>query len=220
MKNTLIEQLENVLPKKIKLPYELKLLYQWIEENNFYKDNKNGLRYGFLFSDKELQESCTENGREGGTNIEFFASGVDNLKYWFGGNDNEEIKSRLCVFGQSGYDGSEVALWLSENEEVKIVHLGSGSGSILSCVLAENFIDFIRLLAIGYDEICWAEDFSYLPNEKNKDFFVKPNVQFQNWVKQTFEVEIPKTALEIVKYPATLLDKNSKDEFFNWYQKY
>lgn len=41
--------------------------------------------------------------------------------------------------------------------------MGSGSGSLLSCVLADNAVDFLRLLAIGYDEICWDEDFPFLP---------------------------------------------------------
>lgn len=220
MKNILIEQLQRVLPVKMALPNELKLLYQWIEENNLYVDNKEGLRCGFLFPEKELQESWNNEGREGGTIIEFFAGGVENLKYWFGGEEDENVKSRLCVFGKSGADGSECALWLSESGQIKIVHSGSGSGSILTCVLAENFTDFIRLLAIGYDEICWDLDFPYPPNEKDKDFIVKPNIKFQNWVRNTFNVEIPKTALEIVKYPATMDDETSEDEFFNWYRTY
>jgi len=99
------------------------------------------------------------------------------------------------------------------------VHLGSGSGSVLTCVLADNFVDFLRLLAIGYNEICWDTNFPFPPNENN-DFVVKPNVKFQSWVKDTFNVEIPKNALEIVKFPARMDDESSEDEFFNWYQKF
>lgn len=220
MNNLLINQLQNVLPKGMTLPKELIQLYQWIEENNLYVDNKNGYRIGFLFPENELKESWTDNEREGGTTIEFAAGEPENLKYWFGGKENEEIKQRLCVFAQSGAEGSETAFWLSENGQLKIVHMGSGSGSILTCVLADNFLDFIRLLAIGYDEICWDEEFPFPPNENNNDFIVKPNLKFQKWVKETFNVEIPKTALEIVKFPAKMDDENSEDEFFNWYQKF
>ncbi len=217
MENKLISQLESVLPKGMDIPKELKLLYQWIENNNLYVD-RDDCRYGFLFPQKELKESWTEEGREGGTNIEFFCGGTENLKYWFGGED-AEMKSRLCTFAQSGADGSECALWKTDSGEIKVVHMGSGSGSTLSCVLGENIVDFIRLLAIGYDEICWDEYFSMQPKEV-KEFVVKPNLKFQNWVKETFKVEIPKTALEIVKYPATMDDESSKDEFFNWSAKY
>ncbi len=217
MENKLISQLESVLPKGMNIPNELKLLYQWIENNKLYVD-RDEFRYGFLFPQKELKESWADKGREGGTDIEFFCGGTEYLKYWFGGEENKEVTSRLCVFAKSGAEGSECALWKTDSGEIKVVHMGSGSGSILSCVLADNFLDFIRLLAIGYDEICWDENFSLKPEEV-EDFIVKPNIKFQNWVKNTFEVEIPKTALEIVKYPATMDDEESEDEFFNWYQK-
>ena len=98
--------------------------------------------------------------------------------------------------------------------------MGSGSGSCLSCVLADNAVDFLRLLAIGYDEICWDENFHLPPNENNDNFIVKPNESFQNWVRSAFNVEIPQTALELIKYPATMNDDSSEDEFFNWYQKF
>lgn len=219
MKNQLIEQLENVLPAGMTLPEELKLLYNWIEENGLYVDTKDGFRIGFLYPEKEMKESWTDNERDGGTTIDFAAGGTENLKYWFGGDDNPEVMARLCVFAQSGAEGSECALWLADDGQLKVVHLGSGSGSVLACVLADNFTDFLRLLAIGYDEICWDENFPYPPNE-NGDFIVRPNVKFQNWVKETFHVEIPKTALEIVKHPASMDDESSEDAFFNWYRKY
>ncbi len=220
MENKLIDQLKKVLPAEITLPEELIQLYQWIEENELYVDNKEGQRVGFLYPDKELRDSWTDNERDGGTMIEFLPRGVDDLKYWFGGEENDEVKKRMCVFAQSGAEGSECALWLSDSGQIKVVHLGSGSGSMLSCVLADNFVDFLRLLAIGYDEICWDENFPYPPNENDEDFIVKPNLKFQNWVKETFNVEIPKTALEIVKYPATMDDDSSDDLFFNWYRKF
>ncbi|GAA4114238.1 hypothetical protein GCM10022393_13560 [Aquimarina addita] len=220
MKTKLTDQLERVLPKGMSVPYELTLLYQWIEDRKLYVDTKNGDRIGFLYPEKKLKESWTETEREGGTQIEFAAGGTDNLKYWFGGEDTKELKSRLCVFAQSGAEGSECALWLNDNNELKIVHMGSGSGSLLSCVLADNMIDFIRLLAIGYDELCWDENFPYPPNQNNDPFIVKPNKEFQQWVKKTFNMTIPTTALEIVKHPATMDDESSDDEFFNWYQNF
>jgi len=219
MEYKLILQLEQVLPKGMKIPDEIRLLYQWIEDNEFFADI-DGRRWGELYPEKALKSSWTETEREGGTIIRFYAEGVENLKYWFGGEENEEVKNRLCIFAQSGAEGSLCAFWLTEKNELKIVHMGSGSGSILSCVLADNAVDFLRLLAIGYDEICWDENFPYSPNESDNGFVVKPNKKFQNWVKSTFKVEIPKTALEIVKYPATMDDDSSEDEFFNWYKKF
>ncbi|WP_300670314.1 SMI1/KNR4 family protein [Soonwooa sp.] len=220
MENKLVNELQKVLPQKMTLPKELILLYQWIEDNNLFVENEDGHRVGFLFSQEQLHESSTEEQREGGTQIEFFAGGTENLKYWFGGEENAQVNERLCVFGQTGGEGSECAFWLDDNDELKIVHLGSGSGSTLSCILADNFLEFNQLLAIGYDEICWDEEFSLPPNQLNPDFKVLPNLEFQNWVKETFNVEIPKTALEIVKYPTSMDDDDSEDAFFNWYQQF
>jgi len=219
MEYKLVSQLERVLPKGMKIPNEIKLLYQWIEDNGLYIDI-DGRRWGELYPEKALKNSWTETEREGGTIIYFVAGEAQNLKYWFAGQEIEEVKNRLCVFAQSGGEGSECAFWMTEKNEVKIVHMGSGSGSCLSCVLADKAVDFLRLLAIGYDEICWDDNFPYPPNTNTEELIVKPNEKFQDWVKSTFKVEIPKTALEIVKYPATMNDDSSEDEFFNWYQKF
>lgn len=215
--NKLIEQLDAVLPQSMTMPEPLKQLYQWIEDNGFYQDNDKGVRIGSLYSDKKLDESWTDDGRDGGTLILFAANRNDSLKYWFG-KESDEITSRLCVFARSGAEGSQCALWKDDNGDTKIVHMGSGSGSVLTCVLADNAVDFLRLLAIGYDEICWNECFAYPPNEDkdNGEFIVKPNIEFQNWVKSTFNVDIPKTALEIVKHPAEMGDDDSEDAFCNW----
>lgn len=198
MENKLINQLESVLPEEISIPTELKSLYQWIEENKFYTDDDDGKRIGFLCSKNEFR----------GTLIEFGFEEKD-VWYWFDENRNIELKKRFCTFATSA-DGSICGLWKSDNNEIKVVHIGSGSGSTLLCVLANNMLDFIRLLAIGYKEICWEEKFSTAPRQTKKNIF------FQNWVRNTFNVDIPKNGLEIVKYPSTMEDEHSKDEFFNW----
>ena len=220
MKNRMIDQLRNVMPSGMQIPKEIKALYQYIEDNHLYID-KNGCRYGVLFPEDELMASRTEHGSEGGTRIIFYPGGTENLKYWFASGEHEELQQRLCVFAQTGGEGSEAAFWLTDEGELKIIHMGSGSGSMLSCVLADNALDFLRLIAIGYDEICWDEDFVYPPNENpDAEVMVKPNTKFQNWVTQAFGTRIPKTALEVVKHPANMDDESSEDAFFKWIQKY
>ena len=216
--NKLIQELENTLPEGMYIPEAIKTLYNWIEDNNLYAE-RGGLRIGSLYPEEKLKASWTDDEREGGTDIEFSASGNDSLKYWFG-KDSDEIKARLCVFAKSGAEGSQCALWKDDSGDVKVVHLGSGSGSTLCCVLADSAVDFLRLLAIGYDEICWDECFPYPPNKgEDVELYVKPNIEFQDWVKTTFNVTIPNNALEIVKYPASMDDDESEDAFFNWCKK-
>src|SRR5215471_18447873 len=150
------------------IPKPLELLFSWIESNGLFIDAKDGQRIGFLFPENELKAKWTEKERPGGTNIGFFAEGNINLKYWFG-HEKPEVLNRLCVFAKTGADGSMAAFWLDDDGKQRIVHLGSGSGSTLVCVLADDPIDFLRLLAIGYDEICWKEDFFKPPNSDHAD---------------------------------------------------
>jgi len=70
----------------------------------------------------------------------------------------------------------------------------------------------LRLIAIGYDEICWDENFDTTPNSEGSDFIVYPNVEFQQWIKDVFKITIPQTALEFVT-PVHIDDENLNDEF-------
>lgn len=204
--NQLIEQLQSVLPSGMSIPKEIEMLYEYIEENKYFVDSGN-TRFGFL---------CPEDNPSG-TNITFCVDRHDTLRYfipsYFGdGRANEtEVKKRVCIFARSGKDGSLCALWLNEKNETKIVHLGTGSGSMLYGVIAENAVDFLRLLAIGYDEICWEGELKAPPRENT------PNIPFQNWVRTNFDAEIPRTGAEIVTYP--LQEPNVNDPFLNWLDK-
>jgi hypothetical protein len=216
----LADQYKAVLLPKMSVPIELLLLFDWIEANALYVDNECG-RVGFLFPEDELKHGWTKTERPGGTTIEFAATGNVNVRYWFDRED-PEILERLCVFAQTGAEGSEAALWLDDAGRQRIVHMGSGSGSMLCCVLADSAIDFLRLIAIGYDEICWDENFSYPPNHPDlgNDFVVHPNINYQNWLKSTFGVTIPERAIDIVKHVAHIGDKDSPDEFNRWVSRY
>jgi hypothetical protein len=214
----LYDQLALKLPPNMIIPEPIRSLYDWIEMQGTYidsaeDDEKPDIR-GFLFSELEQIEGWTENGRPGGTDIEFMAGGNEGLEKWFG-HSRPEVLNRLCVFAQTGHDGSMAAFWLDDQGTQKIVHLGSGSGSTLVCVLASDPVDFLRLLSIGYDEICWNEEFAFHPNHES-DFKVLPHVEFQRWVSVTFNVSIPKTAAEIIQHPDEMDDDNPQDEFAKW----
>ena len=218
MSNILLQQLENALPEGMQIPEELRKFYQWIEDNGYYMDAK-GVRYGWLFPEDKIKESWTDNERIGGTMITF---NVDEESY-----RNElleiqykehlnEVKRRLLVFARSGADGSECALWLDDEGRTQIVHIGSGSGSMMTCILVKNALDFLRLLAIGYDEICWDEDYPFPPNSNKDNTFVHPNTQYQEWVQNTFHTTIPKIGLEVVT-PHNMNDEPITDPFLKWF---
>lgn len=216
---TLLNQIERTLLPGMCIPEPLELLFAWIEENGLYID-RDGRRIGFLYPVEKLNAEWTETKRPGGTVIEFFAEGNANMKYWFG-HERPDILNRVCVFAKTGAEGSMAAFWIDDEGKQKIVHLGSGSGSLLTCVLADDPIDFLRLLAIGYDEICWKSAFAERANADLSPggVFVHPNVEFQDWVKKSFSVTIPQTALEIVRHPSEMGDTQSEDDFCKWVEK-
>ncbi len=218
MSNILLQQLENALPEGMQIPEELRKLYQWIEDNGYYMDAK-GVRYGWLFPEDKIKENWTDNERIGGTMITFnvdeesYRNELLEIQYK---EHLEEVKRRLLVFARSGADGSECALWLDDEGHTQIVHIGSGSGSIMTCILVKNALDFLRLLAIGYDEICWDEEYSSPPNSNKDNTFVHPNIQYQEWVQNTFHTTIPAIGLEVVT-PHSMDDEATDDPFLKWF---
>ena len=218
MSNILLQQLENALPAGMQIPEELRKLYQWIEDNRYYMDAK-GVRYGWLFPEDKIKESWTDNERIGGTMITFnvdeesYRNELLEIQYK---EHLDEVKRRLLVFARSGADGSECALWLDDEGCTQIVHIGSGSGSMMTCILVKNALDFLRLLAIGYDEICWDEDYPLPPNSNKDNTFVHPNTQYQEWVQNTFHTTIPKIGLEVAT-PHSMCDEPITDPFLKWF---
>ena len=216
--NILLQQLENALPEGMQIPEDLRKLYQWIEDNGYYSENE-GIRYGYLYPQDKLRESWKEEEREGGTDIAFSVlKNIDReevLENYYK-KHKDEVRRRLLVFAQSGADGSECALWLDDEGHTQIVHIGSGSGSMMTCILVKNALDFLRLLAIGYDEICWDEDYPLPPNSNKDNTFVYPNTQYQEWVQNTFHTTIPKIGLEVVT-PHNMNDEPITDPFLKWF---
>ena len=203
--HTLLEDIEKHIPKNLQLPWELKELLIWIEEKGYYKDTSTG-KIGFLH-DPEIDEN--------GSWVKFHPELNSSDLYIFDSEEFAEldVSDRFHIICQTGGDGSIAALWLNDANEQKIVHVGSGSGSGLLCVLAEAPLDFIRLLAIGYDEVSSNEYFEEAPNNP-------VNVEFQDWVQNKFKTTIPKTASEIVKVQSELWDEKSNDDFHSWFVTY
>jgi hypothetical protein len=201
----LADQIRAGLPIGMSLPEPLAKLFTWIEHHNFTR-TQNRATSGWLF-DISSREAVSA------PIIEFNSDGSKNLKHWFG-LDSPEIHDRLFVFCKTGQEGSQGAFWLDDDGKQHIVHLGGGSGSIMTCILTDDAIDFLRLLAVGYEEICWG---GY---ELEPTFDVPLNQKFHDWVKTEFGVSIPKAGNTIVPRTAEVTDaKTSSDQFLKWVTK-
>ena len=195
------EQLRTNLPPTFILPEAIGLLYDWIEAHGLIIETPQQQTVGLLQPDPKP-----------GTTIQLHTGDA-----WPLPTSSTEYQARLWVFARTGADGSSAALWVDDHEQQHVVHLGSGSGSTMACVLATDPVDFLRLLAIGYDEICWPEDIAVRPDETESGSLINPT--FRRWVEDTFSVEIPDRGTNIVRHLAEYWDEDSPDTFCQWLQK-
>ncbi len=142
-------------------------------------------------------------------------------------SDDPAVFERFAEFCRTGGDGSYAGLWLDDTGQQHIVHVGSGSGSTLLGIMVANPVDFLRLLAIGYNELCWSDAHSLTPIEMflvdNPDAEDEPDeyqwpkkpLALQAWVSQEFGVSIPERGGEVMMDMPSM-DEPSDDPFHKW----
>lgn len=212
-----LDGVEGALPSVLRLPEELKMAFRWMEENGFVRHE--AIRYGALYPASVRQKS-------GIARAHFTAIDSEFMGYWLGNHD-PSVTSRVAPFVVTGGEGSHAGIWLDDTGQQHFVHMGSGSGSTLACVLANNPVDLLRFLAIGYEETCWPNFFKLTPEDAYalehrgdlKSAPYRPPVEFRHWVETTFQVKIPKTASEIVGRVADMDAAHSDDPFWQWARK-
>ena len=218
-------------PEDMPLPEEFEKLFAWMEANDFILQGETS-EYATLYP-RELA------GEEGTSLIQFQPVDRDYVSIW-AQSDAPALASRLAPFVRTGGDGSYAALWRNDEGQLKFVHLGSGSGSTMLSTLTDNVVDFLRLLAIGYKELCWPEQFDMTPEEAHeKEYYDEeygeaecggegtyeeippyvPPLQFRAWVEDTLRLEVPQTASEIVVSTADMDTDSSDDPFWRWMRK-
>ena len=205
------------LPAKITLPIEFRMALDWLEREGCVHTYRNtGARYAFLFPGE---------WSEGMTMVTFQACDPDHVRAWTRSDAAKE--GRLAPIIRTGGDGSYAALWLDDSRQQRIVHMGSGSGSTMMGVLCTRPVDMLRLMAIGYGELCWPDQFNQTPevvyhatSTFAREGDAKPPAAFRAFVAKTFGVTIPSRANEIVKRISEMGDETSDDPFWNWIRSF
>lgn len=209
-------------PRKVRLPDEFRRVLGWMEANGYvnrYRSRDD--RYASLFpADLEPKSRSS---------IAITAVDPNRTRYWSG--IDVAASERVAPFIRTGGDGSYAALWLDDDGLQRFVHMGSGSGSVMMCVLANTPVDMLRLMAIGYDELCWPENFGMTPAEiAGEDLpfccdgdevpdFLPPRA-FRAFVETEFGVTVPERASDITGRTASMMDAASDDPFWRWIKSY
>ena len=201
-----------LMPSPFVLPDEFRALFDWCEGNGWIQQYEDDWPY--------LQKRCAQLAEAGtalGTDVEFRVIGpVGGVDAATSEQDAEtpDTKDRILPFAQIGAEGSEAAYWIDEEGRQRIVMLGSVSGSHLGCVLTDRPVDFLRLIAIGYSELAWADEWTEPPVPDA--YWPVENGPYRSWVETTFGVTIPATASEIVPRPVEYGETDTDDDFALW----
>lgn len=206
------------LPKgKLTLPPEFRLTLEWMEAHgHIHKYRNRDQRYGSLYP-------ATLEGR-GTSLVTFNVCDPGHVDAWV--QSEASGLARLAPIIRTGGDGSYAALWLDGDDRLRIAHMGSGSGSVMMSVLCDKPIDMLRLMAIGYDELCWPEQYDMTPEQARyeadpdaEEPYVPPRA-FKAFVEQTFGVTVPPKASGIVKNFAGLERPSLSDPFWKWLRSF
>ena len=123
MANILLQQLEKALPEGMQIPEELHKLYQWIEDNGYYEDRDDGVRYGYLYPKNPLWNTYLDD-IDVDIDIAFYIEEENFRKELmtisFGENADNAAQRFLQIAGNE-YTGSMVALWLDYKGTTQIV---------------------------------------------------------------------------------------------------
>ncbi len=204
----------------VTVPLPIRAYFDWIEANGLdcHFDGSEGYRHALL--DPALENSC----------MGIIPPDPDHARLWTGATD-PGIGKRLVPFCKTGGDGSYAAFWADDAGKTHIVHLGSGSGSTMIGVMVDDPVDFLRLLAIGYDELCWPEQHGMTPAEIHEEEYPAEDyegmedereppppvpIALRTWVAETFDVTIPARASDVIGELPDMDGSGSDDPFVQW----
>lgn len=200
------------LPDGFTLPPEIAAVFDWIEERGLLHESQRvqGDRFGTL---QPLEPPFR------GAVVLFRVEREDEARSyaegWFG---SPELAKRLIPFAKTGADGSYAAFWLDDEGHQRIVHLGSEGDGL--CVLGQTPLDFLRLLAIGHNELGTGLAHPDSEPEDEPDYEMEvDNPPFRDWLTTTYGVTIPRTVSEIVPAPPDSFARASDDPFWQWVRR-
>ena len=201
------------LPEGMALPKAFGQAIDWLEAT------------GYVFEHTYAALTPPDSSRS--IELQFEPVSEGHVAAWLG-TDNPAFTRRLAPIIRTGGDGSYAALWRANDGTLPVVHMGSGSGSTMMQTLVENPVDMLRLMAIGYSELCWPENFGITPAEEhaalvaaigveNAPVYRAP-IEFRRFVEKTYDVSVPQRAAGITGDATHMGAVAAQDPFQRWLQ--
>lgn len=159
------------LPAGITIPEALDRAWTWMEEQGWGAE-KNGSYFLTPYAGRSQLGIV-------------FSTGMS-LQGWFRDPDDPAL-SRLMPLGETDTAGSMATLWLDASDTLRSALLGQDVGRLL---LADDAVDFLRLVAIGYLELS-SYDLVEEPYVEDDMDSVAALADFRAWVAAEFGVDVP-----------------------------
>jgi hypothetical protein len=135
-----------------------------------------------------------ENEALPGGDFELFADDGEAITHW---SRIPDLTDYFVQFGSTG-NGSMIGIWQPEvGGKQTYLHLSADEGWGIE--LADNFVDFMRLLAIGYETLGYFSEHTIQELNKlaeHEDLNAGFNAAFKAWVETEFKTTVPTTNLE------------------------
>jgi hypothetical protein len=127
-----------------------------------------------------------------GGDFELFADDGESITYW---SRIPDLHPYFVQFGSTG-NGSMIGIWQLEAGKQTYMHLSADEG--WGTELADNFVDFMRLLAIGHEHLGYFSELTIQELNKlgeHEDLNQGFNPAFKTWVETEFKTTVPTTNL-------------------------
>lgn len=172
MTSKLTELLSATSPSGIAVPHDLDRAWSWMEGRGWGLDNGNGYFLTPYAGERQLGI--------------VFASGLE-LTGWF--EPGQPGYDRLLPIAEIDGSGGLAVLWAADDGSVQLGGLSSEGEANL---LAENALDFVRLVAIGYRELAdWIVSQPPDTSDEDEAEAVEAHADFREWVTSELGVEVP-----------------------------
>jgi hypothetical protein len=144
---------------------------------------------------QKLVQWANENEHKMGGLFELYADEENKcLQYWA---NVDFLNDRFAQFGV-GPSGAPTGIWLDDDGKTHIVYLHDEER--WGDVVADNFVNYLRILAIGYDDVnasCDVNIQTYNQLCGRENLNTGHNPAFKAWVEKEFGTTVPATGDEV-----------------------
>jgi hypothetical protein len=144
---------------------------------------------------EKLVKWANENEHKMGGSFELYADEEGKcLEYW---SQSKYLNDDFAQFG-IGPSGAPTGIWRDDDGTERIVYLHDEER--WGDVIADSFLNYLRILAIGYDDVnesCDLDIQAYNKLCEREDLNQGHNPDFKNWVEKEFKTIVPATGDEV-----------------------